>query len=237
MTDRHSPSKTVLRFNYVKTSVGGSDGVTVTMGFDSLGMAQDVHKWLASLQGSAVETAGCLCHDVTVPRCPKHGTPDRTRSPEEPTAHLTNCRYCRHPAQADGSIFHEAGCDGLETVRLNRLQYDALCDRATPVRASTAEVVLPSSAEPTASPVQPSHVKASAPNGACGSFKSGYRQGWCVNCGKKGTEHELSSLTTSGPQCNGRCTFDTEGHGKLVLANVDCPLHGLGSAENGTGDV
>lgn len=40
------------------------------------------------------------------------------------------CPYCERPADGDGSIFHANGCAGLESVELNRLQYDALVSRA-----------------------------------------------------------------------------------------------------------
>lgn len=45
------------------------------------------------------------------------------------------------------------------------------------------------------------------------------------------------ALKASEPQCNERCTFNTgwKNHGALVMADVDCPLHGLRSALNGFG--
>lgn len=42
------------------------------------------------------------------------------------TALIKECPYCKRPADPEGSIYHVGGCAGLETVTMNRLQYDAL---------------------------------------------------------------------------------------------------------------
>lgn len=55
-----------------------------------------------------------------------------TRAAPETPERLTSCPYCDRPADSEGGINHVGGCIGLETVRLNRLQYDALVSKVTP---------------------------------------------------------------------------------------------------------
>lgn len=47
----------------------------------------------------------------------------------ETPAVMSECPYCKRPADRQGGILHEAGCAGLETVEINRLQFDALLSR------------------------------------------------------------------------------------------------------------
>jgi len=42
---------------------------------------------------------------------------------------MDNCAYCGRPADEDGCINHEGGCDGLKSVAINQLQHDMLTSR------------------------------------------------------------------------------------------------------------
>jgi hypothetical protein len=43
---------------------------------------------------------------------------------------LAICPYCNQVAHKEGFIAHMYGCEGLQDVLLNRLQYDAIATRA-----------------------------------------------------------------------------------------------------------
>jgi hypothetical protein len=62
---------------------------------------------------------------------------------DQPKGMHPNCTYCNSPKRDDGSTIHVSGCAGLEDVRLNRLQHDALVARAErprePPHCSTCE--------------------------------------------------------------------------------------------------
>jgi hypothetical protein len=57
-----------------------------------------------------------------------------------PSKDEMQCRYCKRPADLDGSINHVGGCLGLERVWLNQLQYDRLVqpDHTLVLRICTA---------------------------------------------------------------------------------------------------
>lgn len=51
------------------------------------------------------------------------------------TKKLSECPYCKRPADERGGINHVGGCTGLQTVSMNRLQYDGLQDEIKRQRA------------------------------------------------------------------------------------------------------
>lgn len=60
-------------------------------------------------------------------------------SPPETRAALTECPYCKRPADSDGSIWHAGGCAGLEKVDINRLEYERLVPQSSPKTGCSAD--------------------------------------------------------------------------------------------------
>ncbi len=49
---------------------------------------------------------------------------------------LSECPYCKRPADERGGINHVGGCTGLQEIFLNRLQYDGLQTEITHLRGN-----------------------------------------------------------------------------------------------------
>lgn len=43
------------------------------------------------------------------------------------------CHYCGRPVDSQGAIFHRSDCAGLDTIKLSRLEYDALAAAAAEI--------------------------------------------------------------------------------------------------------
>jgi hypothetical protein len=53
---------------------------------------------------------------------------------------LSECPYCKRPADERGNIFHVGGCTALQAMDMNRLQYDVLQAELANVASRNREI-------------------------------------------------------------------------------------------------